>query len=259
MAAEDQAPHFISDFLARLEDPDSKIHTPNGPLQHYLDVMIQDIHALDKQKGNGGAEVHKEMRKHEFTNPSPYDPAVATVKAYLSFRHQNVCAGFVFACVKFSIASSADLTKPSIQKFMTWAADHLSIVNDLYSYEKEARAFQRGSSPDVINIVAVLQQNLGLPDEESAIEMAYLMILQREQWMRKELERIQSDADTDEEIWEFLRAVWACLGGNAMYSMTCERYGGKKARIEEGELNVNTNGKANGNETGNGRLVGKAL
>ncbi|KAF2655150.1 hypothetical protein K491DRAFT_571619, partial [Lophiostoma macrostomum CBS 122681] len=201
----------------------------NSPLQSYLNAVITDIHASDRRAGNGGAEVHAEMRK-TFSYLRP-EATLTSVEEYLRFRRQNVCAGFVFASIKFSIASSVDMHQPHLVQIMTWAADHLSIVNDLYSYAKEARAFNDKSCPDLINVVSVLQRVTDAPDDESALQMAFALLLQREEWMFEKLTNLRSTGALDEETWTFLRAVWACLSGNVMYSMTCERYGGEAARI----------------------------
>jgi hypothetical protein len=71
-----------------------------------------------------------------------------------------------------------------------WASDHLAIANDLYSYEKEARAYNESSCPDLINIVSIIEGLLSLPDEGSALEIAFALILQRERWMNEELKML---------------------------------------------------------------------
>ena len=225
-------PDLVIDFLQRLENPSTSKRTAVGPLQAYLDDVINDIHAADAEGGNGGAEVYSEMKK-TFTYLRPPE-RLTSVGAYLEFRRENVCAGFVFASIKFSLSSSVDMQQPVIQRFMMWAADHLSMTNDLYSYEKEARAYREGSCPDLINIVSILENLLSLPNEGSALEIAFALILQREQWMSEELKMFEATNCLDSETWDFLNAVWACLAGNTFYSMTCVRYGGENARIRDG-------------------------
>jgi hypothetical protein len=101
-------------------------------------------------------------------------------------------------------------------------------------YEKEARAYNEGSCPDLINIVSILEGLLSLPDEGSALEIAFALILQRERWMNEELKMLGAANCLDSETWALLKVVWACLAGNAFYSMTCVRYGGENARIRDG-------------------------
>jgi len=230
-ADDTQVPGLVIDFLQRLENPSSITRTTVGPLQAYLDDVIRDIHAADAESGNGGAEVYSEMKK-TFTYLRPQE-SFSSVGAYLEFRHQNVCAGFVFASIKFSLSSSVDIQQPAIQRFMTWASDHLAMTNDLYSYDKEARAYRDGSCPDLINIVSILERLLSLPDEGSALDIAFALILQREQRMSEELKMFEVAGCLDSETWEYLKAVWACLAGNTFYSMTCVRYGGESARIRD--------------------------
>jgi hypothetical protein len=231
-ADNDQVPDLVTDFLQRLEDPSSSVRIAVGPLQAYLDDVINAIHAADADSGNGGAEVYSEMKK-TFTYLRPPE-AFSSVGAYLEFRRENVCAGFVFASIKFSLNSSVKIQQPAIQRFMMWASDYRAMTNDLYSYEKEARAYREGLCADLVNIVSVLRGLLSLPSEGAALEIAFALILQREQWMHEELKMLEAAEWLDSETWAFLKAVWACLAGNAFYSMTCVRYGGETARIRNG-------------------------
>ncbi|KAF2474422.1 terpenoid synthase [Lindgomyces ingoldianus] len=230
-ADEKQVPVLVADFLRRLEDPAVTVNKSRTALQAYLDSIISDIHGGGGETGNGGAEVYLEMRK-TFTYLRPRAP-ITSIGDYLEFRRENVSAGFVFAGIKFSLASNVDIHQPLLERFMTWAADHLAITNDLYSYAKEMRAFRNGTCPDLINIVAILEKLLSLPNQSSALEITYALLLQREQWMFEELKKFEASGCLDEGTWMFLRGVWACLSGNTLYSMTCERYGGEAARIAE--------------------------
>jgi hypothetical protein len=78
--------------------------------------------------------------KKTFTYLRP-PKAFLSVGTYLEFRRENVCAGSVFASIKFSLHSSVDIQQSVVRRFIMWASDHLAMANDLYSCEKEARAY----------------------------------------------------------------------------------------------------------------------
>lgn len=216
----------MSDYLGRLNG-DITGQSPD-PLQKYIDDAVRDLEELDSQQGNGGAEVLAEMRK-TFSAIRPATPP-RTIGEYLKFRHVNICADSVFARVKFSLGSSVDLHSPTISRFLDFARDHLAIVNDLYSYEKEISARRDGSSQDLVNIVPVVQDVLSLPYEDASLEITFALLQQREKWMAQELDLLASDKRLDTSTWEFLRGIWICLAGNVVYSMTSARYGGASAR-----------------------------
>ena len=139
---------------------------------------------------------------------------------------------FVLASVKFSVCSDIDLSDPRLAVFLNLVKDHLSIVNDLASFDKEQRAFKSGSDKEIINIVDVVQKLLSLLNDDDAKMMTYTYQLQTEERMRDELERFASRDELNESQWQYLHAVFVCCAGNAFYSMISSRYGGEAARIK---------------------------
>lgn len=139
----------------------------------------------------------------------------------------------MLAAVKFSIGSSIDLADPRLKRYLVLVKDHLAIINDMASFDKEKRAFDQGSSSDLINIVDVVQRLFSLPDIDSSKALAYAYQLQIEAWMREELQNLENREDLDEEQWRYLEATYVCAAGNTFFSMTSERYGGEAARIQK--------------------------
>ena len=150
-----------------------------------------------------------------------------------SLRTLLISYRFVLAAVKFSIGSDINLFDSRLALFLTLVKDHLSIVNDLASFDKEQRAFKNGSDKEIINMVNVVQRLMSLPDEDGAKVMAYTYQLQTEERMRDELERLVSQEELDAAQWQYLKAVFVCCAGNGFYSMISSRYGGEAARIKE--------------------------
>lgn len=139
---------------------------------------------------------------------------------------------FVLASVKFSISSSIDLYNPRLAVYLNLVKDHLSIVNDLASFDKEQRAVKSGSAQEIINLVDVVQKLMSLPNDDDAKVMAYMYQLQIEERMHDELERLVSQDGLSGSQWQYLHALFVCCAGNAFYSMISSRYGGEAARIK---------------------------
>lgn len=51
--------------------------------------------------------------------------------------------------------------------------DHLAIINDIASYDKEQQASKSSGQEQIFNLVDVIQRTMSLPDVDSAKVMAY--------------------------------------------------------------------------------------
>ncbi|KAG8528869.1 uncharacterized protein KY384_006558 [Bacidia gigantensis] len=219
---------FRNDFIRRLQgrrDPDAKV----SAFQNHVDSIVQGIEAEDAAGGDGGREMIDALRG-AFKCVHPPEQGFRSVAEYLTFRRQNVGADFVVAAAKFAIKSSVDTTSPLYTHFITLISDHLGIVNDLYSYDKEARALAGGEISDIINLVDVIKNVTGLKGTPDAKSVAWSLQLQVEREIWEELEGFKGQ-DLGDEVWAFLDAVVTTATGNVMFCMTTSRYGGEAARI----------------------------
>ena len=148
----------------------------------------------------------------------------------LSARSANRQARFVVAAAKFAIKSDVSVSDPRFSHYLSLVGDHLGLVNDLASYDKELRALLRGDTKDMINIVDVIKKVTSLDGTAEAKSVVWALQLQIEKQMMEELERLRVHNLTDEEWW-FLEAVTSTVTGNVMYCMTTGRYGGEASRI----------------------------
>lgn len=138
---------------------------------------------------------------------------------------------FVIAAAKFSIKSSVSISDRRFRRYLSLIGDHLGLVNDLASYDKEALALQNGETGDMINLVDVIKNVTSLGGTDDAKAVAWSIQLQMEQQMIAELESLRAQNLTNEEWW-FLEAVALTAVGNVMFCMTTSRYGGEAARIK---------------------------
>ena len=138
---------------------------------------------------------------------------------------------YVLAAVKFSICSQVVIADPRLKTYLTLLKDHLAIVNDMASFDKEKRDFERDPNKPLINIVEVIQRLLSVADIDFAKALAYIYQGQTEASMERELQRLEAQEDLDADTWQYLQATYVCAAGNAFFSMTSSRYGGEAARI----------------------------
>ncbi len=127
--------------------------------------------------------------------------------------------------------------------------DHLGLVNDIHSYDKELRALRCGETSDMINIVAVIKRLMSLPSDDAAKATSYAYLLQVEVWIMQELEHLSVFEHLTDEEWLFLEACFLSAAGNTFYCMVSARYGGEAARLRLG-LQREANGYAAKNNTG---------
>ena len=109
-------------------------------------------------------------------------------------------------------------------------SDHLGIVNDLASYEKQLRAMADGKTSGIINIVDVVTKATLLEGTDDAKNVVWALQVQIEKQMKEELEGLQDKGLSDEDWW-FLEAVVKAVTGNVMFCVTTSRYGGEAAKI----------------------------
>ncbi|KAL8648625.1 MAG: hypothetical protein Q9210_004880 [Variospora velana] len=218
----------VEDFVNRINNIKEHL-SPNSRLQHHIDSIISGFRAADLAAGNAGQEVIDAMSKSLRRIRPGFQ--FRTLRQYLDFRHDNVSADYVLAAVKFSVASGVDLTDPRLARYLTLVKDHLAIINDMASYDKEKRACESSDGERIINIVDVIQRVMSLPDVDSAKVMAYAYQLQTEAWMMEELQHLGSEVWLGDQEWQYLEATYICAAGNAFFSMTSSRYGGEIARL----------------------------
>ncbi|KAJ5051262.1 isoprenoid synthase domain-containing protein [Bipolaris maydis] len=218
------------DFFSRFDGPRAR-RSERAPsaLQTHLDETVAGIYEEDAAGGNGGHEMLEALRgAFRCVHPEGNFP---TVDSYLAFRRLNVGARFVIAAAKFTIKSNVDVSDARFARFLSLIGDHLGLVNDLASYEKEARALSTGETKDMINIVAVMHNLMSLPSAKAAKAAAFSYLLQVETWIMEEIEQLAAWEKLKDEEWWFLEAVFLSATGNTFFCMTSSRYGGEAAKI----------------------------
>ncbi|KAL8978224.1 MAG: hypothetical protein Q9205_006148, partial [Flavoplaca limonia] len=204
----------------------------DSPLEQRIDAIRGGLLGGDEEQGNGGAEILETLINF-CHRPEPVSVCnqFASIREYLDYRWTDVGNSFTFACAKFSIRSHADQHHPALRPLLRHIGDHISIVNDIASYDKEKRNFESGKASSVINLVDVIMQQERL-EAEPAKAMAYAWQLFTEEAIRRDLNRLKESGMMGQEEWRFVDACLGAARGNLFTSVVIKRYGGEGARID---------------------------
>nr|ULA45395.1 (+)-alpha-trans-bergamotene synthase NsBERS [Nectria sp. HLS206] len=225
-----QLNHFRNDFLNHFQDPGVLSTEPTSDFHRHTRETMTAIWEEDGISGNGGREMIEALRD-AFRCVHP-NGDFTSVEDYLQFRRLNVGARFVIAAAKFTIKSSVDVKDPRLSRYLGLIGDHLGIINDMASFDKESRALEQGETQDMINVASVIQKLLSLQSMEAAKAASYAYQLQVEYWIMEEIKRLEREEDLTDEEWWFLEAVFLTATGNTFFCMTSARYGGQCAAID---------------------------
>ncbi|KAF6800334.1 hypothetical protein CSOJ01_12220 [Colletotrichum sojae] len=132
-------------------------------------------------------------------------------------RRATVDRRYILACVKFSLRFSVCIDDPKLARDLRLVSDHMSLVNDLASYDKEKRAYDSGKVCYLINAVDVVQRLLALTTPAAAKSLAYSMQLQVEAEMKEELGHLVVSRELSTEELEFVDAALVMAAGNVFY------------------------------------------
>ncbi|KAK6837907.1 hypothetical protein PG987_006188 [Apiospora arundinis] len=227
------------DFVARMrgekKSSETEGHTTSTttPLQARIDEIVALCRACDERTGTDAGHDFIE-RMLEWVMHSQPEPGqgFASPREYLDYRWMDAADWWLAAACKLSIASPISLVDPVTAKLLRLAGDHISIVNDLGSFDKERAAFESGRTVVFINLVQVLRTSCGLSVDD-AKAAAFVLQLLNEQEMLAECERLKTDDRMTDEHWRFVDVLLLLCAGNTFYTMTTSRYGGEAARIKK--------------------------
>jgi len=138
----------------------------------------------------------------------------------------------VLGCTKFSINSSVDLESSRLARYVRLVKDHISVANDLASWEKEKKAFDAGKVLYMINAVHVVKNLFRLASDGAAVAMTQAFQLQIEVEIDAEIERLVAENELNAEEWRFIDASIYTMSGNVFVSTVMSRYGGKKCKLQ---------------------------
>lgn len=223
------------DFVARMQGQKKNAPEENAatctatPLQRRLDDIVARCEACDASTGTTGGQDFI-ARLLEWVMHSQPATDFTTPRQYLDYRWMDAANWWLLAACKLSIGSSISLTDPLLERLTRLIGDHISIVNDLGSFDKELRALESGKSVVIINLVQVMRSSCGL-DIDEAKAAAFSLQLLNEKAIQEELDRLKKEDGMKADHWRYVDTMILLIAGNVFYTMTTSRYGTEDARI----------------------------
>ncbi|KAL6717763.1 hypothetical protein ACLMJK_003848 [Lecanora helva] len=200
-----------------------------SPLRNKMYEIKEDLLACDKEAGNAGCEVLQALIDF-CCHAKPPPKTFSSVRAYLDYRWVDIANGYTWACCKFSIRSSVTIEDPKFRRILHFIGDHISIVNDIASYEKEKKGVDTSAATSMINVVHVIMIVDRL-EAKAAKSVAYAYQLHTENEILEELKSIKKQNQFTEEDWRFVDTCLVAACGNLFAAVVMSRYGGEATRV----------------------------
>jgi len=159
------------------------------------------------------------------TDPSRQD--IRELGQYLEYREKDVGKALLSALMRF--AMNLSLTSHelmSVKSIENNCAKHISIVNDIYSWEKELKQSQEGNREGSVlcTAVKVLADNAGL-DVNASKRALWVMV---REWEQKHEQLCSEPAfpvsSCSEDVIFYLKGLEYQMSGNELWSRTTPRY-----------------------------------
>ncbi|KAJ6050909.1 hypothetical protein N7460_001443 [Penicillium canescens] len=218
------------EFVSRMKPDFNGDDKPRTILQSMIDQAIQEIMELDRECGNNAGQDMIDLMIRFFTRPPP--PAKYNdMEEFLLYRHEDAAVPYVLGCTRFALNSSVDLESPRLSRYLRLLKDHVSVANDLGSWEKEKRAYDSGKVLYLINAVDVVKNLFHLPSDRAAVAITEALQLQIEVDIDAEIQRMVDMDELTAEEWRFIDATLHVMSGNVFVSTVMSRYGGEAFKL----------------------------
>ncbi|KAE8352308.1 isoprenoid synthase domain-containing protein [Aspergillus coremiiformis] len=147
------------------------------------------------------------------------------LRDFLDYRTVDIAAPAILAFVRFANETRLSTAEnDDLRPFLALAVDHVILVNDFYSYEKEKRDFETGRCTFIVNTVHYLGESLSV-EPSTAKSVALQLLAELEGQLGKELTRLRDSDSLNETQLKYACAVLEMVAGNLFYSMSAPRYG----------------------------------
>ncbi|KAI4142371.1 MAG: hypothetical protein L6R39_004965 [Caloplaca ligustica] len=198
------------------------------PAEFILYDLWESMRAHDKHLADEILEpVFTFMRAQ--TDPARTDGSVRELGRYLEYREKDVGKALLAALMRYSMALHVTPDElESVDEIERNVSKHLSVVNDIFSWEKEVLASQTGHKEG-----SVLCSSIKVMASEAEIETA---AAKRVLWsMCREWERRHSELEAEykkrkpapsEAVLTYIKGLEYQISGNEQWSETTKRYVG---------------------------------
>ncbi|PYH96539.1 hypothetical protein BO71DRAFT_174421 [Aspergillus ellipticus CBS 707.79] len=221
---------ILEHYVDRMRPDLKERKPPMSALQADIDQTVDEILELDRISGNTAGKELLDDVVNFFSRPAP-PMTYRNMEEYMQYRHEDIAILYIIKCCKFSSNSSVDTNGPNMARYLRLFKDHVLLVNDLASWEKEKRAYDKGKVQYITNAVNVVYELFHLQTYRAAVGMTQALVLELETEIDAEIDRMIAENILTKEEWRFVDTTLNTLSGNVFCSMVMERYGGAKSRL----------------------------
>ncbi|KAL4971997.1 isoprenoid synthase domain-containing protein [Aspergillus desertorum] len=196
------------------------------PLHDFLKAVIDEEPILGKSLLAGAFAWIKHTKGYQSIPPTVFD----SLRNYLDYRSVDIGRELLLAQAAF--ACNVQLSEPEMEVFdrlISLYSDHISLTNDLYSFDKEYGDHCRTGAV-LINALDVVRK-VHQVSEFIAKQLVRESILKVETEFAEEYKRLSLPEKLSDKQQRFVEALTLCLVGHIFYSATSGRYGGASAAL----------------------------
>ncbi|KAE8367491.1 isoprenoid synthase domain-containing protein [Aspergillus caelatus] len=211
-------------IFATYESKSGTLQRRHNALRSFLTAIIEEDPSLGKRLLSSIDTWLSHTKGYRSISGTIFD----SLSNYLDFRSDDIAREFILAQALF--ACNIHLSQTEIQVFNNLIrihVTHLSLTNDLYSFERESKEHER-TGRLLINAIEVIR-NVYQVSLVTAKQLARGFILDTECAFSGEFKRLISSGLLNNGQIRFAKALAECLAGQTFYSITSGRYGGDKA------------------------------
>ena len=109
-----------------------------------------------------------------------------------------------------------------MRHFITLVGDHIALINDIYSFDKESYEFQSAGAT-FTNTVHYLDEILSI-GPQMAKTVAFQLTIDWEVKLEEELKRMKVSDQFNKTQLRYAHGLLETVAGNVLYSVTSARY-----------------------------------
>jgi len=221
MSYEDGA-QFTASLMSILRH--TLIPDKSEPVQYVLYEIWTEMCSQDKELAEATVEPMIELWFSQTDSQAELD-AQTSLSAYLEYRERDFGAEWAFAILRFCNGLKIDTIELASTRLLERnAANHLGVVNDCLSWEKEVFASKTGHKEGaaLCSAVQVISSQSGLTPEGSR-RVLWTMVLEWEKRHKQLLKQRVADG-CSAELKQYMELVGYTFSGNLSWCLWTQRY-----------------------------------
>ncbi|RFU33603.1 hypothetical protein B7463_g2740, partial [Scytalidium lignicola] len=227
-----QAGHTIADEIMNhwSENNDGELQIPEEALQgnifhHFTESVLEEDPICGRELLKGAYRWVAFTRGYKTIHHSNFE----SLRSYLDYRNVDIGDNLLQGQITFACGVRlSEEEKAALKKLIHLFADHISLMNDLYSFHKEYEKSKSGWL--LLNAISVIQQ-VNQVSVVTAKRIAQEIIFDLEIQFHEEFERHMDQKSLNVRQEKWAKGIAKCLVGHIYYSVTNPRYSGPATKV----------------------------